>query len=205
MGFRQLHVAVPLLSRRQLAWSGLAQRIRDRLHAAGLDAGRLEIELGEEVLLAESATGLRALKDLGVRIALDGFGRGPTSLCSLQLGILDTLKLARAWHHQAAAGGDGTHARAGHAEVVGATIALARDLGVRVVAETVDDPAQFAFLRRRGCSAVQGLMGSAPLPPQACTAWLRRVTRRRVPASLPRGPAAAGEAGAGEAATSAGA
>ena len=203
MGFRRLHVAVPLLSRRQLAWSGLAQRLQDCLHAAGLDAGRLEIELGEEVLLSEAATGLRALKEVGVRIALDGFGRGPTSLRSLQLGILDTLKLARAWH-QAPAGDDATPsgpgasppraAHAGHIEVVGATIALARNLGVRVVAEAVDDPAQFAFLRRHGCSAVQGLMSSAPLPPQACTAWLRRATRRRVPASLRGGSPAAGEA-----------
>jgi predicted signal transduction protein with EAL and GGDEF domain len=203
MGFRQLHVAVPLLSRRQLAWSGLAQRLQDCLHAAGLDARRLEIELGEEVLLSEAATGLRALKELGVRIALDGFGRGPTSLRSLQLGILDTLKLARAWH-QAPAGDDTTPtgpgplpppaAPAGHIDVVGATIALARNLGVRVVAEAVDDPAQFAFLRRRGCSAVQGLMSSAPLPPQACTAWLRRATRRRVPTSLRDGSPAAGDA-----------
>jgi diguanylate cyclase (GGDEF)-like protein len=213
MGFRQLHVAVPLLSRRQLAWSGLTRRIQGCLHSAGLDAGRLEIELAEEVLLSESAPGLGALKDLGVRIALDGFGRGPTSLRSLQLGILDTLKLARVWHHEAPAGDDArqtgprpgtTPPCAGHTEVVGATIALARALGVRVVADGVDDPAQFAFLRRRGCSAVQGLMGGAPLPPQACTAWLRRATRRRGPAPLPSGSPATGETGTGEAAMSAG-
>jgi diguanylate cyclase len=212
MGFRQLHLALPLLSRRQLAWSGLAQRIQDCLHAAGLEAGRLEIELGEDILLSESATGLRALKEMGVRIALDGFGRGPTSLHSLQPGILDTLKLAPAWHHQPPAGDDTTHAgpgagpippragRTGHIAVVGATLAMARDLGLRVVAEAVDDPAQLAFLRRCGCSAVQGLMSSAPLPPQACTAWLRKAMRRRVAASLPAGSPAAGAADAGEAA-----
>jgi diguanylate cyclase (GGDEF)-like protein len=195
MGFHQLHLAVPLLSRRQLAWSGLAQRLQDRVHAAGLDPRHLEIELGEEILLSEPATGLRALKELGVRIALDGFGRGPTSLRSLQLGVLDTLKLAREWHHQPSADAAlaasrqsrapsrATGARQivniGHSSVVGAIITLARELGLRVVAEAVDDPTQLAFLRRRGCSAVQGLMTDTPLPAEACTSWLRKATRRR--------------------------
>jgi diguanylate cyclase (GGDEF)-like protein len=206
MGIDQLHVAVPLLSRRQLAWSGLAQRIQACLDAAGLAAGRLEIELSEDVLLSESSTGLRALKELGVRIALDGFGRGPTSLRSLQLGILDTLKLAREWHHQPSAHADAACADLGPGPrllraratrptaVVGAIITLARELGLRVVAEAVDDPAQLAFLRRRGCTAVQGLMSDNPLPGQACASWLRKATgrRRRALVSLPGGPPAAG-------------
>jgi diguanylate cyclase len=206
MGFHELHVAVPLLSRRQLAWSGLAQRIQDCLHAAGIDAGGLEIELCEDVLLSESATGLQALKELGLRIALDGFGRGATSLRSLQLGVLDTLKLAREWHHQPPAddahavlglGPNAGRARAvGHAAVVAAIIKLARELGVRVVAEAVDDPTQLAFLRRRGCTAIQGLMSRAPLPAPACTAWLRKAARRR--RASPNGPAAAGAASPSE-------
>jgi EAL domain-containing protein (putative c-di-GMP-specific phosphodiesterase class I) len=211
MGFHQLHVAVPLLSRRQLAWSGLAQRIQDCLHAAGLDAARLEIELGEDVLLSESAAGLRALKELGVRVALAGFGRGAISLRSLQFGILDTLKLASEWHHQPRAAADATHAdlrawpndpsaRAGHAAVVGAIIALARDLGLRVVAEAVNDPTQLAFLRQCGCTAVQGLMSDSTLPGPACVRWLRKASGRRDRAlvALPDGPMAAGDAGSSE-------
>jgi EAL domain-containing protein (putative c-di-GMP-specific phosphodiesterase class I) len=203
MGFDRLHLAVPLLSRRQLAWSGLAQRIQDCLRAAGLGPDRLEIELCEEVLLSEATIGLRALKELGVRIALDGFGRGPTSLSGLQLGILDTLKLAREWHHKPPAdaalayakpgsGASAAHAaNSGHTAVVGAIITLARDLGLRVVAEAVDDPSQLAFLRRCGCRAVQGLMSSTPLPAAACTSWLRKANRRRrrAPALLAGAPA----------------
>jgi diguanylate cyclase (GGDEF)-like protein len=198
MGFGKVHLAVPLLSRRQLAWSGLARRVRDCLDAERLEPGCLEIELCEDVLMSESAAGLRALKEQGVRIALDGFGRGPISLRCLQPGILDTLKLAREWHHEAAAAG-----AAGHAAVVGAIVGLARELGLRVVAEAVDDPAQLAFLRQRGCCAVQGLMGGAPLPPQACTSWLRKAARRRPPAAPECSPGV-GRAGAGEAALPAG-
>jgi EAL domain-containing protein (putative c-di-GMP-specific phosphodiesterase class I) len=198
MGFGQVHLAVPLLSRRQLAWSGLARRIRDCLHAERLEPRCLEIELCEDVLMSESAAGLRALKEQGVRIALDGFGRGPTSLRCLQPGVLDTLKLAREWHHETAAAGT-----AGHAALVGAIIGLARELGLRVVAEAVDDPAQLAFLRQRGCSAVQGLMGGAPLPAQACTSWLRKAARRRLPASTECSPGL-GATGSGQAALPAG-
>jgi EAL domain-containing protein (putative c-di-GMP-specific phosphodiesterase class I) len=142
---------------------------------------RLEVELDEEVLLSEPAAGLRALKDLGVRIALDGYGRGPTSLRCLQLGVLDTLKLAREWLRSApdAAGDRALRVTdSDHEAVVGAVITLARELGLRVVAEA-DDPGQIAFLRRCGCTAVQGLMSDTPLPAEACTSWLRKVSRRR--------------------------
>ena len=76
--------------------------------------------------------------------------------------------------------------------LVAAIIKLARELGLRVVAEAADDPVQLAFLRRGGCTAVQGLMSRTPLPAQACTSWLRKATARRSPAP-PEGPAAAAE------------
>ncbi len=187
MGFDQIHLAVPLPLRRQLSWSGLAQRLQDCIRSAGLRPERLEIELGEEVLLSEPAAGLRALRDLGVRIALDGYGRGPTSLRCLQMGVLDTLKLAREWHRRPVsdaesgpgAGRDLRVTDHDHDAVIGAVITLARALGMRVVAEAVGDPSQIAFLRRSGCTAVQGLMSDAPLPAEACTSWLRKATRRR--------------------------
>jgi EAL domain-containing protein (putative c-di-GMP-specific phosphodiesterase class I) len=66
-----------------------------------------------------------------------------------------------------------------HDAVIGAVITLARTLGLRVVAEAVEDPSRVAFLRGCGCTAVQGLMSDAPLPAAACTSWLRKATRRR--------------------------
>ena len=97
-GFERVHVALPLLSRQQLGWSGLARQLAACLRAAGLPPGSLEIELGEELLLNDADAGggaLARLKELGVRLALDGYGGGPTSLRGLQLG--------RARHPQARA------------------------------------------------------------------------------------------------------
>jgi EAL domain-containing protein (putative c-di-GMP-specific phosphodiesterase class I) len=166
----ELHLAIPLLSRRQLAWSGLASRLADCLARAGLPPRCLEIELDEELLLGEVAAGgagLAALKATGVRLALDRYGEGLTSLRGLRLGMLDTLKLACELHRDVASGG-----RA--AALVGALIALARELGLRVVAEGVEGQEQLTFLRRRGCHAVQAFMSCPPLPADACTSWLRQ-------------------------------
>jgi diguanylate cyclase len=175
LGLDRMHLALPLLSRQQLAWNRLGGRLRDHLDQAGLAPGRLEIEVSEELLLADAdagGTGLAALKEVGARIALDGFGRGPMSLRSLLLGRLDTLKLAREVHHDTP---DDHHRSA----VVRALAALARELGLRVVAEGVDRHEQLGFLRRSGCDAVQAFMSCPPLPPDACTSWLRQASARR--------------------------
>jgi diguanylate cyclase len=169
-GLERLHLALPLLSRRQLTWSG---QLGAQLRGAGVAPDRLEIELCEELLLAAIGGGtLWALKDLGVRLALDGYRRGPTSLRGLQLGVLDTLKLARELHQDVP--GD-----AQRGALVGAIVVLARALGLRVVAEGVDRQEQLGYLRRCGCDAVQGFMSCPPLPAEACTSWLRQASGRR--------------------------
>jgi len=174
-GLARVHLALPLLSRQQLAWSGLGARLGASLRAAGLVAGSLEIELREELLLNDADAGgnaLAALKELGVRLALDGYGSGPTSLRGLQLGVLDTLKLARELHQD-------VPNDAQRSAVVAAIVALARELGLRVVAEGIDRQEQLASLRRYGCDAVQAFMSCPPLPAEACTSWLRQASARR--------------------------
>ncbi|HSA80232.1 MAG TPA: EAL domain-containing protein [Geminicoccaceae bacterium] len=173
-GLARMHLALPLLSRQQLAWSGLSARLGASLRAAGLTAGSLEIELREELLLNDADAGghaLAALKELGVRVALDGYGSGSTALRSLQLGVLDTLKLARELHQD-------VPADTRRSAVVAAIVALARELGLRVVAEGIDRQEQLASLRRYGCDAVQAFMSCPPLPAEACTGWLRQASAR---------------------------
>ena len=170
-----VHLALPLLSRQQLRWSGLSGHLQDYLRDAGLSPARLEIEIAEPLLLADAeagGAGLAALDDIGVRIALDDFGSGPMSLRSLELGLLDTIKLVRAMHQEVP---DDQQRGA----LVRAIVALAKDLGLRVVAEGVDRHDQLAFLRRVGCDAVQAFMSCPPLPADACTSWLRQASARR--------------------------
>jgi len=186
LGANLPHLALPLLSRRQLAWTGLAPGLGEILERAGLPPDRLELELDEDILLADldaGRGGLRALERLGVRIALGGYGRGPTSLRGFRAGVLDTLKLSRELL-------DGVPEQAEPTALVGTLIELARDLGLRVVAEGVERQAQLALLRRRGCDAVQALMSCPPLPAEACTSWLIEAAGRRpgagtAPRSLP--------------------
>jgi diguanylate cyclase len=197
-GFERVHLALPLLLRQQLAWSGLPGRLGAALGAAALRPGSLEVELAEDLLLGDAdagGTALAALKELGVRVALDGYGRGPTSLRGLQLGVLDTLKLARELHQEVPADPQ-------RSAVVAAVVALARALGLRVVAEGVDRQDQLICLRRFGCDAVQAFMSCPPLPAEACAGWLRQASARHTgqraslaaPAPRLALPQAAGEA-----------
>lgn len=179
-----VHLALPLLSRQQLRWSGLPGRLQDYLRDAQLAPARLEIEIAEPLLLADAdagGAGLAALEEIGVRIALDGFGSGPMSLRSLELGLLHTIKLVREMHQEVP---DDQQRGA----LIRAIVSLAKDLGLRVVAEGVDRHDQLAFLRRIGCDAVQAFMSCPPLPADACTSWLRQASSRRQggrePASL---------------------
>ena len=173
-GMRSIHVAVPILSRRQLAWSDLARRVKDRLDRVGLPPDSLELEIGERPLLDEVECGARALPalfELGTRLAVDGFGSGPTSLVLLRDARLHTLKLSRSLL-------EGTPADRHRTFFASAVIRLGKQLGLRVVAEGVESRAQLRMLRDEGCDAVQAFLSCPPLPADACTDWLRSAARR---------------------------
>jgi diguanylate cyclase (GGDEF)-like protein len=173
-GLRRLHIAVPLLSRRQLAWSQLASRLQESLLEAGLPAGWLELEVDERLLLEELAAGgaaLPPLRELGVRLALDGFGGGPASLTVLRDAPLSTVKLSRAMLQ-------GTPQDSRRTLFTGAVIRLAKELGLRLVAEGIESQHQLQMLRSHGCDAVQAFISCPPLPADACTNWLRQAAHR---------------------------
>ena len=174
-GLVQVQVAVPIWSRQQMAWTGLVKELDERLRGLRLAPAKIEIELAEELLLADGEVGgntVAALEELGVRLALDGYGRGPTSLKGLQLAPLDTVKLARELLQ-------GVPDEARPSALLEAIVTLARELGLRVVAEGAERQAQLAFLRRAGCDALQAFMSCPPLPAEACTSWLHQAVGRR--------------------------
>ncbi|MEN3208854.1 EAL domain-containing protein [Methylorubrum populi] len=149
---------------------GLVATVREALALSGLAPQRLELEVTESVLLAASEANvatLHALRQLGVRIAMDDFGTGYCSLSYLQRFPFDTIKIDRSFVNRL---GDDPHSTA----IVRAVIGLGASLGIVTVAEGVETEAQFAHLRAEGCGEVQGYLFGRPAP----AAEARRLIRR---------------------------
>jgi predicted signal transduction protein with EAL and GGDEF domain len=158
-GFTGLRIAVNL-SARQFQQHDLAETVEAALRDATLPADRVELEITESVAMqsAEWTAGvLRALQRMGVRISIDDFGTGQSSLSYLKHFPLTTLKIDRAFVKDIRVNPDGE-------AIVRAVIALAHVLKLRVVAEGVETAEQISFLREVGCEEVQGYFYSRPLP-----------------------------------------
>ena len=155
------------ISAMQLFQGDLEAALATGLARHGLPAGRLGLELTESVLLDERAGDvaprLEALRARGHPVAIDDFGTGYSSLGYLKHLPLDKLKLDRAFVRAL------PDDRADAAIVV-AVLAMARGLGLEVVAEGVETPAQADFLRAAGCELVQGYLYARPLSVEALEA-----------------------------------
>jgi EAL domain-containing protein (putative c-di-GMP-specific phosphodiesterase class I) len=153
----------------QLARGDLAQIVRESLDEAGVDPALLELELSERGVLRaepEIIQQLEAIHSLGVRLALDDFGTGNSAVAYLKRFPIDVLKIDQSYVQ-------GVATSAEDAAIAGATIAMARQLGLRVVAEGVEKLGQVEFLRRHGCSVYQGFLFSPAVPAEAFAALLR--------------------------------
>ncbi len=142
----------------QFRGGGLAGRVLSAIAAAGISPSRLTLEITETTLLADDPAAiltLRELRRLGVRIALDDFGTGFSSLTYLQRFPFDSIKIDRSF--TARIDSDPVNAAA-----VRAIIALARDLGIAVVAEGVETIEEARALQDLGCRSAQGFLFSQP-------------------------------------------
>jgi predicted signal transduction protein with EAL and GGDEF domain len=138
----------------------LAELVRKNLAACSLDPSMLRIEITETVIVSardRAIALLQQLRDLGVGLALDDFGTGYSSLSYLRSFPIDTLKIDRSFVAEMLT----NHTTA---SIIEAIISMTRILGLRVVAEGVEDQAQLAFLQQIGCDAVQGFYVSAAVP-----------------------------------------
>ena len=156
---KPLQVAVNL-SPAQFMHGDVVGLVHSILLETGLSPGRLELEITEGVLIEDFDRGLallRRLKALGVRISMDDFGSGYSSLSYLQAFPFDKIKIDRAFiinlgrNPQSAA-------------IVRAVIDLGHGLDMSIVAEGVETIDQLAFLAREGCDGVQGYLLGKPLP-----------------------------------------
>jgi diguanylate cyclase (GGDEF)-like protein len=137
-----------------------AQAIARILERAGIAPSSIELELTESQAMQDAAgtlSALRRLKELGLRIAIDDFGVGHSSLSYLSRLPIDTLKIDMSFVQT-------LQQDAGNAAIVKTVIALARNLGLTVVAEGVESGSQLAFLRQHGCDRMQGNLLAAAQP-----------------------------------------
>jgi diguanylate cyclase (GGDEF)-like protein/PAS domain S-box-containing protein len=163
----EVRVAVNL-SAVQFAHKDLGTEISTALAESGLAADRLELEVTETLLLQDDEANIqlmRALRKMGVRIAMDDFGTGYSSLGYLRRFPFDKIKIDQSLIRDLPDGSGGD-------AIVHATIALAHSLGISVTAEGVETQAQLDMLRENGCGQVQGYLFSRPVPAQELPALL---------------------------------
>lgn len=171
---RGLQVSVNL-SASNLLDTALPQRVADLLDTHDLPPSVLVLEVTETVLLSDPDRSLAvvgALADLGATVSIDDFGTGYASLTYLHQLPVAELKLDRSFTADLL-----TDDRA--AAIVASTIRLAHQLGLRVVAEGVEDPATLVHLRALDCDMSQGYLHAPPLPAAALEDWLAVHARQR--------------------------
>ena len=157
------------LSAHQIDEEGLRQLVSRALWDTGLDPCDLELEITESALMRDEQVAERtfsALKRIGVGVSLDDFGTGYSSLNYLKRFPVDTVKIDRSFIRDLVIDPD-------DAAIVSAILAIARQLGLNVVAEGVETEEQRVFLTERMCPQLQGFLLSPPLTADEFGALLR--------------------------------
>ncbi len=140
----------------------------------------LEIELTETLLMRnirDAGDKLAQLRKMNVSIAIDDFGIGYSSLAYLQRLPLDTLKIDRSFVSTIKADDDPTHDNGSGRSIVKAIVALAKSLGLQLVAEGVETALQREFLLQIGCDQLQGFLFCPPNTPEHIELLLRQQTK----------------------------
>ncbi len=156
------------LSTRQLRDPGLVDAFRRIIEETGIDPTCVCLELTETVLMEDPHLYLQPLRDLkalGLHLALDDFGTGHASLSYLKRFPFDILKIDRSFVR-------GLGRDAADRAIVRGVIDMAHALGLRVVAEGIEDREHLVELRALGCDLAQGYHFARPLPAEAITALL---------------------------------
>jgi diguanylate cyclase (GGDEF)-like protein/PAS domain S-box-containing protein len=163
------------ISGRQFSEAEFVNRLSALLRRTGVPPSLVELELTETVLMADTETAVQALDSLnalGVRLSVDDFGMGYSSLAYLKRFPLDTLKIDRSFIRDIPHDTD-------DAVIVEAILAMSRRLNLTVVAEGVETEAQRDFLRFHRCERVQGYLYARPMPMAEVMAWCEAANLRQ--------------------------
>ena len=163
----------------QLDRPAIVDDIREALQASGLEPSSLIIEVTETALMRDdhaTALQLRAIKALGVRIAVDDFGTGYSSLSYLRQFPVDSLKIDRSLTKAINASPESS-------ALIGTLLQLGKDLGLSTLAEGVETPGQLDHLRAKEVDEIQGFLLSEPLSAEKLESEILEPTRSTTPVS----------------------
>ncbi len=175
MGLRGLSISVNL-SIEQLNNQDFAAILHQAIVSTGISPDRLVLEITESLLLKDAERHietLHALKAQGVELSIDDFGTGYSSLSYLTRLPVDELKVDRSFVVN-------IHSEPSHQAVGRTIIAMAQSLGLRVVAEGVEQVEHLDFLVEHGCDLIQGYYYSRPLPKSQFVQYVQAVHKGRV-------------------------
>jgi len=148
------------LSPRQFRDPNLILGIRDVFKESGFDPKRLDLEITENLLMGDTETvreQLYELTKLGIELSIDDFGTGYSSLSYLRQLPISNLKIDRSFVQELPDNAD-------DAAIVSSTISMAHYLGMKTIAEGIENREQLRFLKHAGCDIAQGYLISRPLP-----------------------------------------
>jgi predicted signal transduction protein with EAL and GGDEF domain/DNA-binding response OmpR family regulator len=153
----------------------LIELVHEAVTEHGVEHHCIQLEITETGLMKDLETvmpSLHQLNDLGVEISVDDFGTGYSSLSYLTTLPISEVKIDRSFVHDLGITPQSS-------AVVSAIIALARSLGLRVVAEGVENLRQMEVLHRLGCTVMQGFLFNRPVPPDELETWVKEVVLPR--------------------------
>ena len=168
-GFPPIYVTVNI-SGIQFKQKNFLESIAQTLLDTGLEPQYLELELTESILMEPTETTFNTLNELkatGVRIAIDDFGKGYSSLAYLKRLPIDTLKIDRSFVRDIISNPDDR-------AIVRAIISLARTLNLKVIAEGVETHEQLSYLQEQGTDGIQGFLLSEPITPNSFAQLLKK-------------------------------
>lgn len=148
------------ISPRQFRQHDFVERVESSLTSSQLPANMLKLEITEGIVIQnidDTVAKMNRLKRLGVSFAMDDFGTGYSSLTYLKRLPVDVLKIDQSFVRDATQD-------ANDAEIIRAIVAMARSLGLDMIAEGVEQPDQLEFLQQQGCHHYQGYLFSKPVP-----------------------------------------
>jgi diguanylate cyclase (GGDEF)-like protein/PAS domain S-box-containing protein len=160
-GFDSFCVTVNL-SARQFQSPDLVKMVSSVLSETGMSPRRLDIEVTENTAMSnieQTVSQLRKLTGMGVHISIDDFGTGYSSLNYLKKLPIERIKIDKSFISDIATDPDDR-------AIISAVTSMARQMGLRTVAEGVENEEQLAFVKEAGCDEVQGFLMSRPLPPE---------------------------------------